>query len=141
MRREELQQLQSRVGEFGTPVRSVKVRALPGLFGRVGGEDPEDDGHAGVQRDPPEPLARIPGHIVEVGGLASDHAPDGDDRVVLAGVRSPLRRLRKVPRPRRPQRRYLFGRDTALQQPGPRAIEELLGDEAVETGHEEGDSH
>ena len=75
--------------------------ALPGLLGRVAGDQPEADGDAGVERGEQHARARLGADVLEVRRLAADHAAERGDRRVAPAARRLAREQAELERARR----------------------------------------
>lgn len=84
---------------FGTLVAGSAPRPLEGLFRAVAGEDSEDHWHPRVQAHLHDAQGSLAADELEVGGLTADDGSQGDNRMVLAGLRQPFRGQRQLEGP------------------------------------------
>ena len=112
----------------------VRLRALEGLFDGVGGQDAEDDGHAGVELDPLQAGRALAGHEVVVAGVAPDDRAEADHRVDRAGRGQPLGHQRQLEGARHPGHDGLVQVTARLLQGVEGPGQQPVGDAAVELG-------
>jgi len=75
--------LQGTHGVFPTFV-ALDPGPLQSLLQGIGGDDPENDRHAGTKSCRRNALGDLRCHIVEVGSLPANHCPQADDGVITA---------------------------------------------------------
>ena len=89
-------------GVLADVVAAGRLAAGECLVEVLGGEHAEHHRHARVEPDPHDPGGGLPGDVLEVGGLAADHAAEADDGVVVARLGQPLGGERDLERARPP---------------------------------------
>ena len=109
-------------------------RALQRLLERVGGEDPEDDGHPGRQLHLLDPRGALARHEVVVARVAADDGTEAQHGVHLAGVGEGPGDQRQLEGARRPGHRDVPAVGPGLVERLEGSVEQPQRDAAVELG-------
>lgn len=102
------------------------------LLEGVGGEDPEGTGNTGLQGNLLQTPSRLPGHVLEVGSLPTNHGAETYNSVELSRVREPSRRKWQLEGTRCPDDLDVIGDDAELPERRQGALYQLLRYNAIE---------